>query len=216
MVAGRALVLGGVALAAWWWSSAMPMPATSYRTAKIERGPLTAAVSSSGTVNPVTQVSVGSQVSGQIKEMRADFNTEVKQGQLIAPHRPGELRVQGAPGQCRPRVGARRGAQCAGQRRRGDGRRVQGAAGRRQRAARRAAQAGPAGAELHLAGRLRQRAQHRGHAGRVAEGRAGAGRRGACPGGQRAGGGASSARRRWRRPRSTWSAPRSARRWTAW
>ena len=78
-----ALVLGGVGLAGWWWQRAGEAP-VSYRTAKIERGPLVAAVSSSGTVNPVTQVSVGSQVSGQIKEMRADFNTEVKQGQLIA------------------------------------------------------------------------------------------------------------------------------------
>ncbi|WP_309626238.1 efflux RND transporter periplasmic adaptor subunit, partial [Methylibium sp.] len=56
----------------------------SYRTAVLERGSLQSAVASSGTVNPVSQVSVGSQVSGQIKEMRADFNTEVKQGQLIA------------------------------------------------------------------------------------------------------------------------------------
>jgi HlyD family secretion protein len=78
-----ALVLGGAGLAGWWWQRGGEAPA-SYRTAKVERGPLVAAVSSSGTVNPVTQVSVGSQVSGQIKEMRADFNTEVKQGQLIA------------------------------------------------------------------------------------------------------------------------------------
>jgi HlyD family secretion protein len=78
-----ALVLGGVGLAGWWWQRGSEAPA-SYRTAKIERGPLVAAVASSGTVNPVTQVSVGSQVSGQIKELRADFNTEVKQGQLIA------------------------------------------------------------------------------------------------------------------------------------
>jgi HlyD family secretion protein len=42
--------------------------AVQYRTAKIERGPLQATVSASGAVNPVTQVSVGTQVSGQIKE----------------------------------------------------------------------------------------------------------------------------------------------------
>jgi HlyD family secretion protein len=78
------VVVLGAAGAAWWWAQRDADSATSYRTAKIERGTLIAAVSSSGTVNPVSQVSVGSQVSGQIKEMRADFNTEVKQGQLIA------------------------------------------------------------------------------------------------------------------------------------
>lgn len=75
-------MLGAGGAATWWWSrDDAPL---AYRTAKIERGPLQAAVSSSGTVNPVSQVSVGSQVSGQIKEMHADFNTEVKKGQLIA------------------------------------------------------------------------------------------------------------------------------------
>ena len=81
VVAVGAAVLAGAA--AWWWQRDAA-GAASYRTAKIERGGLQAAVSSSGTVNPVSQVSVGSQVSGQIKEMFADFNTEVTQGQLIA------------------------------------------------------------------------------------------------------------------------------------
>lgn len=80
---GGVVVLGAAGVAGWW-AQRDGDSATSYRTAKIERGTLIAAVSSSGTVNPVSQVSVGSQVSGQIKEMRADFNTEVKQGQLIA------------------------------------------------------------------------------------------------------------------------------------
>ena len=58
--------------------------AVQYRTAKIERGPLQATVAASGTVAPVTQVQIGTQVSGQIKELYADFNSEVKAGQLIA------------------------------------------------------------------------------------------------------------------------------------
>lgn len=74
------VALGGAA----WWFTRGGEGAASYRTATIERGTLQAAVSSSGTVNPVRQVSVGSQVSGQIVEMFADFNTEVKSGQLIA------------------------------------------------------------------------------------------------------------------------------------
>ncbi len=75
-----ALAAGG---GAWWWTQGRTTE-VSYRTAKIERGPLQASVSASGAVNPVTQVSVGTQVSGQIKELYADFNSEVKSGQLIA------------------------------------------------------------------------------------------------------------------------------------
>ena len=58
--------------------------APKYRTARVERGPLTAAVSATGNLNAVITVQVGSQVSGQIKELLADFNTVVKRGQLIA------------------------------------------------------------------------------------------------------------------------------------
>ncbi|GAB3763703.1 hypothetical protein GCM10028796_17680 [Ramlibacter monticola] len=81
--AAAALVLAGAAAAGWWWTQGRA-PEPGYRTAKIERGPIQASVSASGTVNPVTQVSVGTQVSGQVKELLVDFNSEVKAGQLIA------------------------------------------------------------------------------------------------------------------------------------
>src|SRR3989440_12805996 len=55
-----------------------------YRTTRVERGPLTAAVSATGNLNAVITVQVGSQVSGQIQALFADFNTTVKKGQLIA------------------------------------------------------------------------------------------------------------------------------------
>lgn len=77
------LLVAAVALGGWW-SQRDAEAAANYKTARLERGPLLAAVSSSGTVNPVRQVVIGSQVSGQIKEMRVDFNSEVKQGQVIA------------------------------------------------------------------------------------------------------------------------------------
>jgi HlyD family secretion protein len=78
------LVLALVVGAGWWWSSGRKEDAVRFRTAKVEKGPITATVSSTGTVNPVTSVQVGSQVSGQIKELFVDFNSPVKQGQLIA------------------------------------------------------------------------------------------------------------------------------------
>ncbi len=58
--------------------------AASYRLAVVERGPVVSAVSTSGTLNAVITVQVGSQVSGQIKELLADYNSEVTAGQVIA------------------------------------------------------------------------------------------------------------------------------------
>src|SRR5204863_9861700 len=58
-------------------------PAT-YRFATISRGDMKATVSATGTLNAVTTVSVGTQVSGQVSELRVDFNDHVKKGQLLA------------------------------------------------------------------------------------------------------------------------------------
>jgi len=84
--------------AGWWWTQRADGDAVQYRTAKIERGNLQATVSASGAVNPVTQVSVGTQVSGQIRDLLVDFNSEVKAGQLIAQIDPEtfEYRVRSA------------------------------------------------------------------------------------------------------------------------
>ncbi len=82
-----AIAVGVLALAGggvWWYTQKQASSDVQYRTSKIERGNLQASVSASGAVNPVTQVSVGTQVSGQIKELYVDFNSEVKAGQLIA------------------------------------------------------------------------------------------------------------------------------------
>jgi HlyD family secretion protein len=58
--------------------------APKYRLAKVERGHITAAVSATGNLNAVITVQVGSQVSGQIKELFVDFNSVVRKGQVIA------------------------------------------------------------------------------------------------------------------------------------
>lgn len=58
--------------------------APSYRTATVERGALTATVSATGNLNAVIMVLVGSQVSGTIKTLDADFNTVVHTGQIVA------------------------------------------------------------------------------------------------------------------------------------
>ncbi|HVF72348.1 MAG TPA: efflux RND transporter periplasmic adaptor subunit [Chthoniobacterales bacterium] len=56
----------------------------SYQTAPVTRGSITQAVTATGTLNPVQNVQVGSQVSGNIQKLFADFNTVVKAGQVIA------------------------------------------------------------------------------------------------------------------------------------
>jgi HlyD family secretion protein len=82
VIAGAAVALGLIGTAYWYFNS-RPAQA-SFRLAKIERGSLVAAVSSTGTLNPVVSVQVGSQVSGQIKEIFVDYNSVVKQGDVIA------------------------------------------------------------------------------------------------------------------------------------
>ncbi|HEY7001020.1 MAG TPA: efflux RND transporter periplasmic adaptor subunit [Candidatus Udaeobacter sp.] len=56
----------------------------SYQTATITRGPITQAVTATGTLNPVVNVQVGSQVSGNIAKLFVDFNSQVKAGQVVA------------------------------------------------------------------------------------------------------------------------------------
>jgi HlyD family secretion protein len=58
--------------------------AATYQTATITRGPITQAVTATGTLNPVVNVQVGSQVSGNIAKLFADFNSQVKAGQVVA------------------------------------------------------------------------------------------------------------------------------------
>jgi HlyD family secretion protein len=55
-----------------------------YQTSTVQRGDIRAQVEATGTINAVTSVQVGSQVSGTIAKLYVDFNTQVKKGQLIA------------------------------------------------------------------------------------------------------------------------------------
>ncbi|NVO05717.1 MAG: efflux RND transporter periplasmic adaptor subunit [Rhodoferax sp.] len=92
------LLVVAVAGGAFWWSQRAGADAVQYRSAKIERGNLQATVASSGAVNPVALVTVGTQVSGQIRDLLVDFNSEVKAGQLLAQIDPEtfEYRVRSA------------------------------------------------------------------------------------------------------------------------
>jgi HlyD family secretion protein len=65
-----------------------------YKTEKVSRGDIISSVTATGTVNAVTTVLVGTQVSGTIKSIYVDFNSPVKQGQLIAQIDPATFEAQ--------------------------------------------------------------------------------------------------------------------------
>src|SRR5688572_29639860 len=63
-------------------------------TARVTRGNVVDTVDATGTVQPVTTVQVGTQVSGTIKSLFADFNTKVRRGQVIAVLEPSLFQTQ--------------------------------------------------------------------------------------------------------------------------
>lgn len=66
----------------------------AYRLARAERGEIVASVSATGTINPTTTVIVGSQLSGQVVEILADYNSEVKAGQVVARLNSDQIRAR--------------------------------------------------------------------------------------------------------------------------
>jgi HlyD family secretion protein len=97
----RWLIIGGVmlALAAAVVAFAVrrprgtAAPAFRFETSAVSRGPIRAKVTATGTVNPIVSVSVGSQVSGTIQKLGADFNSVVEPGQMIAQIDPRTLKA---------------------------------------------------------------------------------------------------------------------------
>ncbi len=76
------LVIAGTG--GYFWVSNGNSKDVKYRTEKVSRGSIAVQVRATGTINPVQTVQVGSQVSGTIAKMYADFNSEVHKGQIIA------------------------------------------------------------------------------------------------------------------------------------
>src|ERR1700704_5307089 len=86
-------VLGGVAGGGYLYYEGQQQP-PRYLTAAVERGAITTTVNATGIVNAVTTVQVGSQVSGTIQKLFVDFNSQVKQGQVIAQIDPAIFHAQ--------------------------------------------------------------------------------------------------------------------------
>src|SRR4051812_36433589 len=68
----------------WAWRASQSGPPVTFRTAKVDRGTVEATVTATGALNAVVTVQVGSQVSGTIAKLGADFNSQVKEGQVVA------------------------------------------------------------------------------------------------------------------------------------
>src|SRR5689334_8179814 len=77
-----AVVLLAVVAAIWYWRSRSDT--AQFITEPVTQGSIRNVVNATGTVQAVLTVQVGSQVSGQIEALYADFNSQVKQGQVLA------------------------------------------------------------------------------------------------------------------------------------
>src|SRR6478672_1139916 len=78
------IVIGTLLLIAFVVRHLRTSSAATYQTANVTRGQITQAVTATGTLNPVVNVQVGSQVSGNISKLFVDYNSEVKAGQVVA------------------------------------------------------------------------------------------------------------------------------------
>ncbi len=83
-VAALALVATGLGFAVRARTATKPTPDFRFETTAAGRGPIQAKVTATGTVNPIVTVQIGAQVSGTIQALGADFNSEVKPGQMMA------------------------------------------------------------------------------------------------------------------------------------
>src|SRR3569832_171538 len=81
-----------------WQKERRPTPEQQYVSEVVERGDITQTVSANGTLNPVMLVNVGTQLSGTVKRLLAEFNDKVQKGQVL-----------GGRGGARGRARARRG-----------------------------------------------------------------------------------------------------------
>ena len=183
------LALFGLVAGGWWLArdgrDEVPL---QYATVAVDRGPITAIVTATGTVNPVETVQVGTYVSGPIQTLGGGLQHAGSQGAAARHHRSPTVPAEGGGGRGR-------GGQRARQSRQGPGRSR--AEGPDARTATRAARPGD---------RLPERVRHGGE--RIAAGRG--------PDRARRGRGAHRPRRGWRRRASISTTPASCRRWTGW
>lgn len=79
-----AVLILGLAIAGYVFFNGERKVPVRYRTATVDRGTVVSLVTATGTINPITTIQVGSQVSGMIESLHADFNSRVKANQIVA------------------------------------------------------------------------------------------------------------------------------------
>jgi HlyD family secretion protein len=88
------ILTGAVAWLGWdYWRHRQAPEALDYTTVAVERGDIIKTVSANGTLNPVVLVNVGTQVSGTIQKLHADFNDRVRAGQVLVELDPALFRA---------------------------------------------------------------------------------------------------------------------------
>jgi HlyD family secretion protein len=92
------LIAGAVMAAGVWYFKRGKTDAPQYQATAVERGELTQLVTATGTLNPVVNVTVGSQVSGIISKLNVDYNSMVKSNQVIAEIDPSTYQAAVAQG----------------------------------------------------------------------------------------------------------------------
>ncbi len=84
LIIGILVLLAAAGVVGWRWRAASRKPKLQVDTALVDRGRIVAKVTATGTLSAIVTVQVGSQVSGRVAALYADFNSVVKKGQLIA------------------------------------------------------------------------------------------------------------------------------------
>ncbi len=79
---------------AWWKQRSVEKAKPQYRTAAVDRGSIVQRINANGTLNPVTVVNVGTQISGTVVRLHTDYNQPVKAGQILAELDPVLLKAQ--------------------------------------------------------------------------------------------------------------------------
>lgn len=92
------VALAAIAAALWFWKGPSGTDEQRFRTAKVEQGDIRVAISATGTLSALSTVDVGSEVSGKVTEVLADFNDRVRKGQVIARIDPSTFEAQIAQG----------------------------------------------------------------------------------------------------------------------
>jgi HlyD family secretion protein len=87
------LLIGAIGGAGWWYYSSHHDTPPEYQTVPVSRGDLTQVVTATGQLGPVLNVQVGSQISGIVEKLYADFNSTVKSNQVIAEIDPSTYNI---------------------------------------------------------------------------------------------------------------------------